>query len=79
MSDRLQDDLVLIKEHLESIKSYFEEIKTKDNFSETKQGSAYYDAILMHLQVAAELIKKNYKLHKNVFEKDNAVDWKLII
>lgn len=75
----LKDEVLLILEHLDEINAYFEEIKLPDDFVLTKQGKAYYDAILMHLQVTGEIIKPCYAANPSVFNKFEEIPWTEII
>ena len=76
---RLLNDLALVMEHINEVNYYFEEIKTPNDFVVDKQGNAFFDAILMHLQVIGELLKRNYLEHKEVFLKHNEIPWNEII
>ena len=61
MSDELRDDLLLILEHLIEVQSFFEEINEPNDFVKSKQGKAYFSAIVMHLQAGSEVLKKCFK------------------
>ncbi len=76
---RFLNDLTLVIEHINEVNYYFEEIKTPDDFVADKQGQAFFDAILMHLQVIGELLKRNYAEHKVIFLKHNEIPWSEII
>jgi uncharacterized protein with HEPN domain len=78
-ADELKDELLLILEHLDEVNAYFEEINKPEDFISTKQGKAYYDAILMHLQVAGEVLKKCYKENPQLFDKHSEIPWSEII
>ncbi len=77
--DNLKNDILFIIEHLNEIESYFEEIKLPTDFVNSKQGKAYFDAILMHLQVTGEVLKKIYKNNESVFQVHSDVPWNEII
>jgi uncharacterized protein with HEPN domain len=79
MSDNLREDLLLILEHLDEVESFFEEINKPDDFVKTKQGKAYYNAIIMHLQAGGEVLKGAFQLHSTLFLKYNEVPWNEII
>ena len=67
LNEKLRNDLLLVLEHIDEALSYFSEIKTAEDFVSTKQGRAYYDAILMRLQVTGELLKKTYTGNETIF------------
>jgi uncharacterized protein with HEPN domain len=79
LDEDLKDDLLLILEHLDEITAYFSEINQPADFFSTLQGKAYYDAILMHLQVTGEILKKCYLKSNSVFENYLDVPWNEII
>ena len=54
LSEQLRNDLLLVLEHIDEALSYSAEIKTPEDFVTNKQGRAYYDAILMRVQVIGE-------------------------
>src|SRR5207248_1327832 len=76
---KLKDDLLLTLEHLDEIALYFSEIKKPEDFLSSIQGKAYYDAILMHLQVSGEILKRSYAGNEGIFEKYSDVPWQEII
>lgn len=79
MSENFSDDIKLIIEHLEEIESFFEEITEPDDFIKTKQGKAYYNAIIMHLQAGSEVLKKLYQQNEARFELHTEIPWREII
>ena len=79
MSDNLKEDLLLMLEHLDEVASFFEEIKQPEDFVKTKQGKAYYSAILMHLQAGSELLKKSFQAHESIFLKYDNIPWREVI
>ncbi len=79
LNEKLHNDLLLVLEHIDETRSYFTEIKTAEDFVATKQGRAYYDAILMRLQVTGELLKKNYTGNENTFKSHTEIPWNEII
>lgn len=79
LNERIRHDLLLTLEHIEQVADYFSEIKSSDDFVSTRQGRAYYDAILMRLQVIGELLKKGYGQHPDLFQRHNEIQWEEII
>ena len=76
---KLADDLLLMLEHIDITISYFEEIKTPDDFIITKNGNAFLDAIIMHLQVTGEILKRCYTENIPIFSPHTSVPWDEII
>ncbi len=76
---RLTNDLTLVLEHINQVDEYFEEINTPEDFVLDKEHYAYFDAILMYLQVIGELLKRNYNEHRELFSKHNEIPWSEII
>ncbi len=79
LDENLKDDILLILEHLDEINAYFEEVKQPSDFITSKQGKAYYDAILMHLQVSGEILKKCYQENPTIFNQYTEIPWTEII
>ncbi len=79
LNEPLRNDLLLVLEHIDEALSYFAETKTAEDFFATKQGKAYYDAILMRLQVTGELLKKSYTRNENIFKPHSEIPWNEII
>jgi len=69
LNEKLRNDLLLVLEHIEQALFYFSEVKAPDDFVSSKQGHAYYDAILMRLQVTGELLKKSYTGNENMLSR----------
>ena len=78
-TEKLKNDILFIIEHINEIESYFEEINNPNDFVNSKQGKAFYDAILMHLQVAGEILKRAYKENENLFQAYTEIPWNEII
>ena len=79
LNERAKNDLKLVLEHINEVDNYFEDIEAPEDFVADKQGHAFFDAILMHLQVICELVKRNYTEHKEVFIIHNEIPWREII
>ncbi len=79
LNEKLRNNLLLSIEHIEETLSYFAEIDVSEDFVSTKQGRAYYDAILMRLQVTGELLKKSYTGNESVFNPHSEIPWGEII
>lgn len=79
LNEKLRNNLLLVLEHIHEALSYFTEIETPEDFVATKQGKAYYDAILMRLQVTGELLKKSYVGNEPVFKPHTQIAWNEII
>lgn len=79
LSEKLRNDLLLVSEHISEVLSYSAEIKTPEDFAATKQGRAYYDAILMRVQVVGELLKRSYTENTSVFVPHAEIPWNEII
>ncbi|MDZ4846130.1 MAG: HepT-like ribonuclease domain-containing protein [Chitinophagales bacterium] len=77
--ERTTRDLLLALEHIEEVADYFIEIKSPADFVKSKQGRAYYDAILMRLQAAGELLKRNFTEHPDLFLQHAEIPWNEII
>lgn len=75
----VKNDLILVIEHINEIENYFEEINSPNDFVMDKPGKAFFDAILMHLQVIGELLKKSYSLNEPLFLKYDKIPWSEII
>ncbi|MDP1726220.1 MAG: DUF86 domain-containing protein [Bacteroidota bacterium] len=79
LEERLKLNLTLVSEHISAIESYFEEINTCQDFVTSKSGRAYFDAILMHLQVVGEILKKCYQEYPDYFNSKGEIPWREII
>ena len=78
MHERAKLELLQELDHIEDVAAYFAEIKSPDDFVASKQGRAYYDAILMRLQAAGELLKRSYTNHPELFQPYD-IPWSEII